>query len=304
MRTRLAITIALTALLALMLTVPLPESRRELTALGDLAHGPAFAVFAVLVLRVFPRRLLRSDVQTVLTVWTLVVGFGCLTEALQGLVGRNPSWRDVLANALGAGAGLLWAETGTTASRGLRAGILAACGFMLAVAVLGPSLVLTDACLQRIEMPQVASFERPLELSRWTARECRIGRVRGHATHGSWALRMDLQPGLYPGAALSCPLPDWSRYEELVLDLELNIGPPLDLIVKITDAQHNGEYHDRFHRTVRLQGGKQQVCIALSEVAAAPRSREMDLRQISLLQLFTARLDSPRTLYLDNVRLR
>lgn len=165
-------------------------------------------------------------------------------------------------------------------------------------------MVLTDACLQRLAMPQVASFEHPLELSRWTARECRVRRVRGHATHGSWALRLDMQPGVYPGIGTRYPLPDWSRYEELVFDIELDEGPPLDIIVKIEDEQHNHEHYDRFHRRVRLLPGRRRVRVALSGVVAAPRGREMDLRCISFLQFFTVHLDSPRTLYLDNIRLR
>ena len=50
--------------------------------------------------------------------------------------------------------------------------------------------------------------------------------------------------------------------------------------------------------------GRRRVRIALSDVVAAPRGRKMDLRGISFLQLFTVHLDSPRTLYLDNIRLR
>jgi len=39
-------------------------------------------------------------------------------------------------------------------------------------------------------------------------------------------------------------------------------------------------------------------------VRQGPRDRELALERITLLQLFTVRLESPRTVHLDNVRLR
>jgi hypothetical protein len=128
--------------------------------------------------------------------------------------------------------------------------------------------------------------------------------VRAHASDGGWALRIDLQPGEYPGVSLEHPLPDWSRYDVLRLDLVLDDGPPLVVVVKIEDRHHTGDYHDRFHQSTRLMPGENDVRVLLSEVARAPRDRPMDLTRIARVQLFTGRLDARRTLYLDNVRLQ
>ncbi len=295
--------VAFVAVLTLMLAIPLPDGGRGFGALSDLLHGPFFAVLAVLVLRVLRAWLPRHDVPTMVTTWILVAGFGLATEVMQGLVGRDPSWQDVWADALGATAGTLWAA-GIAATRATRVCISVVCSLLLVVAAARPSLVLADICLQRFQMPQLATFEHPLELSRWVGRECRVTRVRCHATEGSWALRVDLQPGKYPGITLRDPPPDWSSYVQLVFDVELDDGPPLDLVVKIEDIEHDGEYYDRFHQKVRLSPGRHQVQVALTDVAAAPRGREMDLRGIASLQLFTVQLDCPRTIHLDHVRLR
>jgi len=114
---------------------------------------------------------------------------------------------------------------------------------------------------------------------------------------------MELQPGVYPGAALRWPVPDWSPYDELVFELCLDQGAPLDLVVKIVDATHNGEYEDRFHRKLRLEPGTREFRISLAEVAASPRGRQLDLRRIASLQFFTSKLGSARRVYLDNVHL-
>lgn len=304
MRITLTITVLFVALLVVALIVPMSESSREITALCDFLHAPGFAVFAVLILAVLRRAMPRFPVLAVPTTWVLVAGFGFTTEVMQRFVGRDPSWQDVWADALGAGAGALWAGSRTASSRRLRLGIPVVCGLMLVVGGAKPLLLLTDACRQRFEMPKLASFEHSLELSRWIGRECRVKRVRSHATHGSWALRVDMQPGGYPGVALEYPLPDWSDYDELVFDVDLDNGPPLELTVKIEAWQHRGDYYDRFDQVVRLMPGRRRVRIALSDVAAGSRERALDLRSIRRLQLFAFRLDSHRTLHLDNLRLR
>jgi VanZ family protein len=303
MRMTLQRTAGFAALLAVLLLMPMPEGGRVLAVLPDLLHAPLFAVLGVLVLGVFRRRWPDRGAPAALAAWMLVTAFGGLTEMLQGYVDRQPGWHDVMANALGAGAGILWAQGRATASRGLRAGLWVGCGLMFATAAARPLLMLTDACLQRLQMPQLASFEHPLELSRWHASEARLRRVRGHATQGSWSLRVDLEAGVYPGATMQWPGPDWSAFEQLAFEVTLEDGRPLDLVVKIEDAAHQGEYHDRFHRAVRLGPGSHPVRIRLADVAAAPRGREMDLRRIRKLQLFTVRPGAPRTFYLDNVRL-
>jgi len=150
----------------------------------------------------------------------------------------------------------------------------------------------------------LGAFEHGMEMSRWSATDSRIQRTRAHASEGLWSLRVDLQPARYPGCSMEYPYEDWSGYEAIALDAFLDGPAPLDLIVKIEDAQHNDESYDRFERRVRLLPGMQRVRIALSDVAAAPRDRTMDLSRIARVQFFAVRLASPRTIFLDNIHLR
>ncbi|MHC4405927.1 MAG: VanZ family protein [Planctomycetota bacterium] len=303
MKNRPAAVIAFVALLVLVFVIPVPKGGRVVNAAGDVLHALLFAGLAVLLYHLVGEKARLSVFSTMLVCWALVVGFGVATEAMQSLVGRNTSWHDVWTDAFGGGAGILWARSRGVASRAVWWGVLAGGCAVFLVAVAHPLLVLTDSALQRLEMPRLASFEHPLELSRWVWRDCQLQRTRRRATHGRWALRMDLKPGRYPGVSLIHPVPDWSGFRTLVIDAHVTHGPPLDLAVTIKDREHNKEYYDRFNRTIRLPPGDHQIRIALREVANAPRGREMDLREVAILSLFTVSLDSPRTLYLDNIRL-
>jgi len=293
---------AFTLLLILLLLVPQPDHGRMLGAVGDMLHAPVFALFALVICNVLRPRGSGSNVRRGLIAWAIAAGFGAATEVLQGYVGRQPSWLDLSANLLGAAAGVLWIHRAAVASaprRRLTAGAV----LLVAVAWVAPALVLVDTCLQQSEMPRLASFEHALELSRWSFRESRARRVSQHATHGDRALQVELLVGTYPGVSLNSPVPDWSPYDELAMDVTLPGGESLDLIVKIEDDIHNGETDDRFHRRVRFGPGRQEVRIALSDVAAAPLGRTMDLRRIRRLQIFAVRPQTTRTFYLDNVRL-
>lgn len=302
--TAVVITVAFTLLLLLLLLVPMPESGREWSAAFDFAHAPVFAILTVLLMGGLRRRWARNTVALSIVVWLGATGFGLLTEFLQGLVGRHPSWLDVRADALGAAAGILWVLGRSAEPARWRVGLLVGGGVLLALAAFDPLLVLTDARRQRAEMPLLSSFEHALEMSRWAATDSRIQRTRMHATDGLWSLRVDLQPAIYPGSTLEHPYGDWSGHEAIAFDVFLDGPSPLDLIVKIEDVRHNYERDDRFERRVRLLPGMQRVRIALSDVAAAPRDRTMDLSRVSRLQFFAVRLTSPRTIFLDNVHLR
>lgn len=298
----LAAGVAAVALL-LLLVLPLPDTGRAGEALLDLLHAPAFAVLGFLVAGAVRARRPNAGIATIVLIWLALASFGTGAEYAQRLFDRHSSWQDALANALGAGAGLLWSAVRRSVFPVRLAG-LGLSVVLILVAGRDALRTLADSYRQSSEMPLLGSFEHELELSRWSARECRTARVKEHATDGGWSLRLDLQAGRHPGAALDVPPPDWSPYEELVFDLFLEDGPAVNLIVKVADVEHEGGREDRFERRIRLSSGPQRIVIPLSDVAAAPESRRLDLRRISLLQIFAVRLTEPQTLYLDNVRLR
>ncbi len=284
--------------------VPMPGESRTLPALADLAHAPIFGLFTLMILHGLRSRRPASPLRLGLVAWALAVALGVAIEIVQGLTGRSASWHDVLADAAGAGAFLIWESAPRAASRAVRIGLYSAAAILVAVPSAPPLLVLADVAMQAHDGPRLASFESPLELSRWEFPDSRHSRSTSHATDGTWSLRVDLARGHYPGATLEWPVRDWTGYHDLEFDTYLDSGARLDLVVKIEDSHDDGRYQDRFHRMVSLTPGPNHTRIALAEVERAPEGRLLDLRRIRRLQFFTVGLSGPRTFFFDGIRLK
>ena len=290
-------------LIASLALMPLPKGTREVGALFDMAHAPAFGLLALIAWIGIRPRSSRWPCGTAVLAWVGVILFGGTIEFIQGLTGRSPSWHDFLANGFGSGAALIWISIPESASRRVRLARLAAVAILFTIPSVPPILILTDSAIQRRERPILASFEQPLELSRWEFQGCRATRSRDHASDGAWCLRLALDHATYPAATLVWPLHDWSNYTALEFDTYLEPGPPVDLVVKIEDQEHDGRYADRFHRSLHLVPGPHHTRIALSDVERAPQGRKLDLTRVRRLQFFAVRLPATVTMSLDNIRL-
>ena len=303
MRVAPGLMVGMVLLIGASLVVPVPFKGRTGNALLDLGHAPAFGLLAIMAMGASRSRWRGSAWALAAIVWSGLVAVGGMAEAIQASTGRHPSLHDAAANALGAAAGLVWATRPPVASRGaVVARIVAIAG--LVVPPSWPALVvIADAALQPGEMPVLASFESRRELTRWIFQDCREARSTGHATDGALSLRLDLGPGVYPGATLDWPVRDWSGYRTLRFDAYLAPGAPLDLAVKIEEHNRVGGAGDRFERLVRLEPGPNRITIALADIARAPGGRPLDLRRIGKFQLFVDGLDRVATIYLDDVRL-
>jgi len=138
MRSTLASALAFAAVLSAGLMMPLPSGGRALATVTDLAHAPAFAVLAVLVLAVCRQCLKRSIGWATVAAWLLVACFGCVAEQAQGFVGRTPSWLDLQANVMGAAAGICWVLGRIAPSRRRRVGLTAVAGLILLAPMVRP----------------------------------------------------------------------------------------------------------------------------------------------------------------------
>ena len=312
-RTRL-IPWAIVALLALamaILLVPIPRMTPIDRELGNLAHAPCFAILAAICYSAWRHFLPRRPLAGGLAVWLAVSFVGLLTEWLQGFTARSPSFQDLAANIAGAAAGVLWLQSRAVQRPAARYALAATAVGLIVTPSVHVSLAIYEHYQQWRAFPMLASFERPRELQHWTLRDCHADRTRLLASDGAWSLRLVMTPTRWAGAALR-PAADWSDYEELVFDVWLaetrgnsaEAERTLTLMVKVADADHNGEPDDRFHQSVQLAAGhRQTVRIRLAEVRAAPAGREMDLSRIHMLQFFILRQQQPRTIWLDNIHL-
>lgn len=297
------LTLAAGLIAVVLLLMPIQVATREGRSLMDAAHAPLFAVLTLLMMWQLGGAANDRPGRRAIAIWLAIVGFSGIMELAQNLSGRSASWADLLANLLGATAGLALSAIPRTRGSVRRGALVVVAGVILAAAWYRPGLVFADVYRQWRQFPQLADFEDPRELMRWYFQGSRAQRSRDFATSGEWGLRIDLEPCQYPGATLHWPPADWTGYRTLVIDLKLSPGPPLELIVKVQDRRHNNEYEDRFERPFRLTAGTHELRIPLDELKAAPVDRPMDLSRIAVLQFFSVDLKSPRTIFLDNIRL-
>ena len=291
------------------LLIPLPQVGRAGVALLDLLHAPCFALLAALIYLLL-KPVVGKNRESLLAAacWCVLVIFGIGSEYAQEWFGRRATFPDALANVAGVTAGLLIASSlGCSQTRWRWAIAL----ILLIAAILKPALTLVDVAIARWQFPQLASFEQPLETWRWQARSSDLSRAKQHATDGDWSLQVDLKPAQYPGVHIDMFQSDWSEYDTLALDItwvqehlhSASDFERFDVIVKIEDFDHKGDYFDRFHRRVTLAPGKNEIRISLIDVASAPRDRTMDMTQIRILQVFAIDLKRSKTLFIDNIRL-
>jgi hypothetical protein len=271
-----------------------------LQALSSPAHVVYFAVLGAACLHASPRlRAARSLVRLSILLAIALVGGGAI-EIMQTALGRTASLRDLYGDLLGVSLTALHAPAriGPSQLWSLRVAALGLLAWYLA-----PALVtLWNEASARIDFPLLADFDRPFEARRWSAG---VADAR-HSRHGRRSLRLDLPAIRYPGTALRIFPRDWRGYDRLELSLHNPDDSPFDLFVKIYDQAHTERgfaYTDRFNRRVRLEHGWNEVCIALEDVAAAPRGRRLDLARIRALELFAERPPRSRTIYIDHVRL-
>lgn len=301
--------IALTLIVILLVAVvfaPVPGDTRWIRTLHNSAHAPIFGCVSLLtlvVLRAHPRwQSLSLGWQYAVAV-AAAFGLGIVTELLQIPAGRDASIEDALHDVIGALGFLgLFAAFDAQVRAQVRGHLL-----RVVAAVVGiVSLAVAAAPVTRAAIKYQQRDERFPVLADFSQRYDRYFILQKSADFspvivpeawrkqaGETALRVRLLDGAYPGMDFIELLPDWSGYSTLAVDL---INPtPLDLqlLLRVHDAAHNNQPDDRFGKRILLPAGSREVIrIPLHEIAAGPKGRRLDLKQIAGMILFRTD-DSP-----------
>lgn len=285
--------LAATAIVLTVVFGDLPGHGRASAVLQDSCHAPAFAALALIGFLLLARRStpeafsLRAALARCLGLITLTVILGAATEGLQWLLGRDADPNDVLRDLTGSAVtASLWLFISLSsipgpAARAARALAVIAC--MGALAYWGsPLLECARAYWSRsAEFPVLARFHGDRDLYFVTTR------VRDARIVPPGALRLVLDSGPWPGVTLDEPVPDWSPYRTLALDVSNPGTTALPLQLRVDDRTHNGQFDDRFNTTFALPpGARQTLRISLETIARGPRARRMDLSHIARLILF------------------
>lgn len=229
--------------------------------------------------------------------WVFLVG-GSI-ELVQTLVGREGSWSDIWRNLLGAGLGLFWGQRATLYLWLARVIMLTA----LCIPLWSVSQVAYLQYSSAKNFPLLAGFEHERELQRWTGD---IKRVKRHVSEGNYALKIRFGTEAFSGIKLDWYLGDWSHSKQLRFDLYNPDTEPLALTLRINDLMHDQQgsnYNDRLNFRLLIKPGWNHLVLPLSQIKAAPKTRDMNLSEITELGIFAMQLAEERVVYFDNLRL-
>ena len=153
------------------------------------------------------------------------------------------------------------------------------------------------------QLPLLSDSEDPRAVQAWSGD---IKRSTAQASDGEHSFAIHLGTARYSGVSLNNMPTNWQQYGQLRFAL-YNPGPgELALTLRLNDLQHDrspGLYNDRFNYHFRIPAGWSHHRIPLAKVERAPKTRPMDLTQMRRLGIFSSNLDTPRTIYLDDLRL-
>ncbi len=319
---RQARTIAWAALLAALLLFMMfgrePERTRFWGAFYHAGHVPLFGLVAVSLLGLFGSRgVSLASPRPWWAAFALAVALGGTTEVLQIFqAGRDASVWHFLRDVAGAASFLLvlatvgwtWGRGSLIRSAGRRAlvglavvAMLGAAGFNLAATIVAYGE--RDTALPTLFALDGAWWERSFV-------ETHDSVLTPHARPAHMTVpfdgplaRLDLNPGTYPGLVLDEPYPDWRWARSLVLTFVSDLDAPLPLSIRVEDARHDNRFADRFNRQFLIHPGVNRVVIPLDDVRRAPDRRQMDMRHIRQIIVFSGRLTAPTHVFIGPLRL-
>ncbi|WP_148863679.1 VanZ family protein [Marinobacter fonticola] len=285
----------------------------------DWTSGPLFKAawnlghilfFALFTLALQPQDRL-SGVRLWLGMTLAVIVAGIVIEWLQGNLGRQSDWHDILRNLVGTWLVLAWVKQPAGQTYGARQSRARAIRWLLrgiALALLAVELTAVAAVALRQyhisqQLPTLYDFSQSNPLHFWRGN---VYRSTEHTFENDFSLRIELGTNFYTGAALDNLPDDWRNYEALVVTIFNPERTPVDMTLRVNDVVHDrgrNAYNDRYNRRLPLQSGMNRVRIPLSEIRDAPASRTMDMDEIRRLVIFTTQLEQRRELYLQELSL-
>ncbi|CAD77631.1 conserved hypothetical protein [Rhodopirellula baltica SH 1] len=208
------------------LLVPMPVSGRMAGSIGNMVHAPLFAgltMLTLVLLQIMRPQPFGSSVwiKRLLFIAATLFVAGILVELLQGTIGRSASVHDAIANGLGILAASAWfVASGMSSSVGRRSLQLLGAIF-IGLTWWGPLEIIRDCLKVESDFPRIASFETPVEITRWHFNRGRRGRTTSNVTDGEFALRWSPKDAPHPAMTLLEVASDWSDVETLELDIVL-----------------------------------------------------------------------------------
>jgi len=296
---------------AVVFDAPGPNARlRSAVAIHDYGHVVAFGLVTALVAFALSARehpTFRCGVGMTCLAAGAALALGAAVEIAQAVSGRHGDIWDVVRDGAGACAAALALIALNTAIAGRARLALAGAAILVLAAFAYPTAAaLEDEARARAQFPVLASFETTRELSRFhfgAGIHPRIVLISDDGGQPVSAMQLRLPPGKYPGFELDYFPGNWLGMRALQLLIVNPESTPIDLGVRIDDHEYRLEAYDRYNRSFLLSPGANRIEIPLSDVAAAPRGRRLDLGRIHVLLVYAVDLEQSRSIIVGPITL-
>ena len=285
----------------LFVPLPMPGSYAGRT-IENAGHMPLFLFGTLFVIAVLRYDFKLEGKRLYAFAGLIGVAAGFLSEAIQKPLRRDASWEDAFEDVVGVvcalalHAALSRPNRLKVAARGLLLSVALVC----LVVYVTPIVNMTRAYMHRSKhFPVLAAFDSQAQLF-WI-----VGYGINREIHDG-ALDVTFERDRFPGFSFFEPVPDWSRFTTLVIDVENPDAEMLHLGVRVHDfGRHRGRrFIDRFNRHFEIPAGERKVlAISLEDIRRGPRDRLMNMAQISDVTLFMNRQEGARHLRLHQMRL-
>jgi VanZ family protein len=285
---------------------PEPGAPRTFMDAWNLGHILAFALWTTLLIRFWPACGQWPWYRRWLWVLGLAAALGSAVEVAQSFIGRMAEIGDVVRDLTGCALALaLWAPSRRQMPPKILRCLQTMALVLLLVQVLPFLRALTDEAVAMEQFPALGTFESPFELDRWKG-SAKLSIDRQIKAQGHASLKIEMDTKQYSGCALDYFPHDWRGYSFLRFSVFNPSAEPLEMTCRVNDRQHDRDgygFDDRFNRRILIEAGWNRFLIPIVQIEDAPRGRQMDLTHIAGFGIFATRLPSPRTVYLDDLRL-
>ena len=298
---------------AVIFSAPDPNARvRSVLALHDFGHVIAFGLVTVLftfALSARTRPTIQGRIGVTCLAAAAALALGAAVELAQAAAGRGGDLWDFVRDAGGAlSSAMALTAVDPPVSARVRAALMSMAAVTLAVFAFPIFSALVDEAHARREFPVLAGFTNPKELSRFyfgQGMQPEIVQITDHEGRAASAMQLHLPPGRYPGFVLRYFPGDWRGLRALQLLIVIPEPLPMEMTVRIDDADYDYrlDLDDRYNRSFPLSPGLNRIEIPLSDVAAAPRGRRLDLGRVQALLMYAVDLEQPRNIIVGPISL-
>lgn len=109
--------------------------------------------------------------------------------------------------------------------------------------------------------------------------------------------------GRWPVFKFQHVYPDWTGYETISFEIFNAEAERVRMTFRIDDIHHNYTNEDRLDYRYWAEPGHNKITIPLTVVRDAPENRETDMENIKDIMWMAHQVETPKRIYLDNVRL-